>query len=176
MNIEDCRKRVAIPREVYRKKYYQQNKERIKEYFQRPEVKKKQKEYYKEHQKKYYQKLEVKERLREYQKNKRKINKSFYIACLLRNALKQSFKSYSTTVKQYSSKKYGIDWTAIIEHLKPFPKDIENYHVDHIIPLSRFDFNNAKHIKIAFAPENHQWLIKEENLWKHNKLIMPHTS
>ena len=81
---------------------------------------------------------------------------------------------YSITGKQYTSVKYGINFTEIIEHLKPFPKDIKNYQIDHIIPLSLFDFNNPVHIKKAFAPSNHQWLTKIENISKGNKLIMPH--
>ena len=74
--------------------------------------------------------------------------------------------------KQKLSKEYGINFTAIIEYLRPFPKDIENYEIDHIIPLSWFDFNNPKEIKWAFSPENHQWLTKEENRKKNNKYIL----
>jgi hypothetical protein len=55
---------------------------------------------------------------------------------------------------------------AIIKHLTPFPKDRENYHIDHIKPLCSFDFNDPEQIKEAFAPENHQWLTIEENLKK----------
>ena len=71
-----------------------------------------------------------------------------------------------------SSKKYGIDYKEIIEHLKPFPEDLSKYHIDHIIPLCSFRFINEddsinfEEIKKAFAPENHQWLLKEENLRK----------
>ncbi len=81
--------------------------------------------------------------------------------------------SYSIKGKIKQSCEYGINYQAIIEHLKPFPKDIENYHIDHIIPLSLFDFNKSEHIKIAFKPENHQWLTIKENLEKHNRLLMP---
>ena len=71
-----------------------------------------------------------------------------------------------------SLKKYGVDMDAIIKHLTPFPKDIENYHIDHIQPLSSFKFiekdgsTNLEQIKIALAPENHQWLTAEENMKK----------
>jgi len=80
---------------------------------------------------------------------------------------------YSTKGKEISSNKYGINFLAIIEHLKPFPKDIENYHKDHIIPASWFDHNNLKEIKWCWSPENFQWLRKELNLWKHDKFILP---
>ena len=70
-----------------------------------------------------------------------------------------------------SSRKYGINYKAIIEHLKPFPKDIENYEVDHVVPLSWFDFNNLEEIKWAWAPENHQWLTIEENRNKSDRFM-----
>ena len=80
-------------------------------------------------------------------------------------------KQYSKTGKVTSASKYGINYKKIIEYLKPFPKDIENYEVDHIIPLSWFDFNNPKEIKWAFAPENHQWLLEEKNGSKGNRFM-----
>jgi hypothetical protein len=49
-----------------------------------------------------------------------------------------------------------IDFDAIANSLGPSPGI--NYDIDHIIPVSLFDFNNPDHIKIAFAPENHRWL------------------
>ena len=67
---------------------------------------------------------------------------------------------------------YGINYKAIIEHLKPFPKNRHLYHIDHIRPLCSFNFinkdgtQNLEEIKKAFVPENHQWLLTEENLSK----------
>ena len=70
-----------------------------------------------------------------------------------------------------TSRQYGINYKKIIENLKPFPKDSENYEVDHIVPLSWFDFNNPEEIRWAFAPENHQWMKKEDNRKKSDKYI-----
>ena len=64
------------------------------------------------------------------------------------------------------SKKYGINYKAIIEHLKPFPENISEFHIDHIKPLCSFNLEDPEEIKIAFAPENHQWLTIQENLSK----------
>jgi hypothetical protein len=72
----------------------------------------------------------------------------------------------SKTGKIKKSKEYGIDYGAIIEHLGPCPGKREDYHIDHIFPLSAFDFNNLEHIKLACAPENHQWLLAINNLRK----------
>ncbi len=110
---------------------------------------------------------------RDYMKKRRRKDYNFYISTNLRVAFYQALKKYSTTGKICSSKKYGVDYKAIIEHLKPFPKDIQNYHVDHIVPLSMWDLNNPENIKKAFAPENLQWLTIHQNIWKNNRLVVP---
>ncbi len=155
----------------YNKEYSQKNKGRIKErikewyekYYQRPKVKERMKEY--------NSRPKVKEKKNDIRRKRRKIDLNYRIKTNLRSLLTTAFKNYSKNGKQYTSKKYGINFTKIIEHMKPFPKDIENYHIDHIIPLSWFDFNNSKEIKWAFAPENHQWLKAEENIIKGNRKI-----
>jgi hypothetical protein len=97
---------------------------------------------------------------------------SFRIQFLLRNRLRNALKKYTKTGKVMPSKKYGVDYQAIIENLKPFPEDLSKYHIDHIKPLCSFRFvnedgsTNLEEIKKAFAPENHQWLTIEENLKK----------
>ena len=107
-------------------------------------------------------------------KTSNEIDFPFRLAKNLRTLFINTLRTYLVTGKIKPSCEYGIDYKAIIEHLKPFPKDIENYHIDHIIPLSLFDFNNPQQIKIAFAPTNHQWLTIKENLEKGNRLVMPH--
>ena len=103
--------------------------------------------------------------------NRYNSNKEIKIKHNLRVSLSTAFKKYSTTGKIVTSKKYGINYKAIIKHLKPFPKDISKYHIDHIKPLCSFDFNNPEDIKLAFAPENHQWLLVEDNLKKGSKIL-----
>lgn len=86
------------------------------------------------------------------------------IIVLLRNRLKTAFKQYSENGKIKKSKEYDIDYQKIFEHLGKKPGN--NYHIDHIFPLSAFNFDNAMHIRAAFAPENHQWLLAKNNLSK----------
>lgn len=56
----------------------------------------------------------------------------------------------------------------------------ENYgkrwHVDHIIPCSRFDLMNPEHQKICFHYRNLQPLSVRENLAKHNLITEPQIS
>ncbi len=92
------------------------------------------------------------------------------LICRLRCRLSASFKSYSKTGKIKPVDKYGINYNAIIEHLKPFPKERWRYHIDHIIPLWSFDFDDPEQIKKAFSPSNHQWLLAEINLSKGGKI------
>lgn len=79
----------------------------------------------------------------------------------LRSRLTQAFKSYAKNGKVKPAKDYGIDYQAIIEHLGPRPSD--KHVVDHIVPLKAFNFDLRTHVKAAFAPENHQWLLPKKN-------------
>lgn len=64
------------------------------------------------------------------------------------------------------SKRYGIDWQKVLDHLGPCPGDLRDWHVDHIRPVCSFDLLDDDQVRLAFAPENHQWLPREENLRK----------
>lgn len=89
----------------------------------------------------------------------------------LRSRLRHAFRQYSTTGKVWSCKQYGIDFNAIIKHLGPCPGKREDYHIDHIIPCIKFNHNDIQQIKQCWAPENFQWLTKEENLSKGGKYV-----
>ncbi|MFA5240631.1 MAG: hypothetical protein WC476_13125 [Phycisphaerae bacterium] len=83
----------------------------------------------------------------------------------LRTALRDAIKNNRIS-KRLESR--GIDTLAIKKHLGERPS--KDHHIDHIIPLSAFDLNNPEEIKLAFAPENHQWLesatnFRKTNLW-----------
>ncbi len=124
------------------------------------------------HNKEHRQKPEVKKKRNISIKCRKKNDQDYYITLLMRTGLYKSLNHYSKTGKIQSASKYGINYKKIIEHLKPFPKNINKYHVDHIIPLNYFNFNNKEEIKWAWAPENLQWLRKELNLWKGNRFIL----
>ena len=109
-------------------------------------------------------------RLIKYNKFRRRTNGLVAIRERLRTRLRHALNHYSKTGKIRKSKKYGIDYEAIINHLKPFPEDLNKFQIDHIKPISSFDFNDLNQVKEAFAPKNHQWLTSEENQKKSNKL------
>ena len=97
------------------------------------------------------------------------------MSCRLRMSLNHAFKKYTKTGKIMPSKKYGVDYKEIIEHLKPFPEDLSNYEIHHIRPLHTFNFTNKdgstdlKEVSKAFAPENHKLFTKEEHKEIHNQ-------
>jgi len=114
---------------------------------------------------------ELNEKRKKEYKLLRKTNPQFRMRSYLRTRLWIALNNYTKTGKIMSSKKYGINYQAIIEHLKPFPKDLSKYHIDHIRPLCSFDLTNPEEIKKAFSPENHQLLLAKENLSKGKKMI-----
>lgn len=146
----------------YAQKWREEHPERIKAYGESE----KGKEYKQQYNKEYYQTNKERLRLknREYRKRRAAADSSFRTKLLLRNLLFYAFRKYSTMGKIMSSRKYGIDYRAIVEHLGPCPA--LGFHIDHIIPLSVFDFDNPTHVRAAFAPENHQWLPAHDNLSK----------
>jgi len=93
----------------------------------------------------------------------------------VRGNFKRCFRQFVKSGKVMSSKQYGFDSAAIIEYLKPFPLDIENYEVHHIIQLHTFKFLNEdgtinlEEVAKAFAPENHMLVTIEEHREIHSK-------
>lgn len=154
---------------AYHKIYRQKNKAKIKKYFEENKDK------LDKYQKDYHKKPEVRKRKRDYLKNKKRVDLSYKISCALRTRFIEVLKKYTSTGKIMPSEKYGVDYEAIIEHLKPFPKNIENYEIHHIQPLFTFKFVNAdgspnlEAIKEAFKPENHKWVTKEEHYELHKE-------
>ena len=152
------------------------------EYSERPEVKVRRKEYIKE----YERKLEVKERRKqlkkkpirkesikkykkEYMQKRKQQDTEFAIRERLRTRLRHAIIYYIKNNKYKINKEELVDYKAIIESLKPFPKDISSYHIDHIKPLCSFDLTKEEQIKEAFAPKNHQWLLAKDNIIKGGK-------
>lgn len=97
-------------------------------------------------------------------------NDNFALVERIRGRVRRAFSYYSNRGKYLKSREFGIDYKAIIEHIGPCPGNREDYHVDHVIPLNHFDFSDPEQIRKAFAPENHQWLLANDNLKKGCKM------
>ncbi len=182
-------------RSVYNKEYYRKHKDRLlaaanQRYAENQEqilekrrafvasnlekIRAQQRAYYEEHRdecrsrcKRYYE--EHKDEVRTYKREwmrKRLADPQFRTISRLRRNLLRAFKQFSENGKCGTSRKYGIDYKAIFDRLGPCPGDPAAYHIDHIIPLSLFNFDDPEEVKQAFAPANHQWLLAEDNLSK----------
>lgn len=96
--------------------------------------------------------------------------------------LKQNVKSYihiqlknRHLIKSKSTLKYvGCDIGFLYRYLCYTCNQYgnENYHIDHVIPLSLFDLNQESDIQIAFHWTNLQVLPKKENLKKYNNFSL----
>lgn len=111
----------------------------------------------------YFKRPEIKARMRERARTLRRIDPNFAVAERLRRSLRHALDNYTQKGKVMSSKKYWLDIKELIERLKPFPANMKDYEIDHIIPLHTFNLNDTKEIKKAFSPENLRWLTKYEN-------------
>lgn len=172
-------------REEYNKAYRSkpENRGKLKEwrekYLQKPEIKEKNRilavTRYRERRRKYWEEYgkrpEVRSRINEKDRMRRKIDEKYAIIDRLRRSLNHAMTKYSKTGKIMSSKKYGIDWEKVINSLEPFPENLKNFEIDHIIPLHTFNLTNFKEVKRAFSPSNLQWLTIKENRKKSGKII-----
>lgn len=154
---------------IKNKEYKTNNKEKIRihdlEYYRNNKDKKALKD--KRHYEKYKKEINIKNR--EYMKERRKNDQEYNMKCRLRKAFNLAINKHSKTGKIQNSKKYGINFEEIINHLGPCPGNREDYHIDHIFPISAFNHNDQIEIKACWNPGNLQWLIKHENLKKNNK-------
>lgn len=100
----------------------------------------------------------------------RKYYKENTVKIKLRTRLYKAMKMFSETGKTRKSDEYGINYEEIIKHLGKCPGSQKDWHIDHIRPLSSFDFNDTSQIRLAFSPENHQWLPALKNLSKGKKI------
>ncbi|GBE20168.1 MAG TPA: hypothetical protein ENG87_00075 [Candidatus Pacearchaeota archaeon] len=130
---------------------------------------------YRERRRKYWKEYgkrpEVRARINERDRIRRKIDKQYAVADRLRRSFNHALLKYSKRGKIMNSIKYGINWKETINGLKPFPENLKNFEIDHLLPLRSFNLNDSEQIKKAFSPENLQWLTKEENRRKSSKIL-----
>lgn len=103
---------------------------------------------------------------RKYVNKRRATDEKFAVQQRLRSRLHHTFYAYSTAGKVRTADEYGIAYKAIIDYVGPCPGPRDEWHLDHIRPLSSFDWDDVATPKKAFAPENHQWLPVKDNLSK----------
>lgn len=99
-----------------------------------------------------------------YKKYRRNHDELFRIKETLGSRLRSAFKGAKN-----ASKTYGISYQEIYDFLGPCPGVRSEWEIDHIFPLSAFNFKDSFEIWAAFHPTNHQWLRSEKNNKKRAK-------
>jgi hypothetical protein len=165
-----------------KRKYRKENSEKIKEQNRALHIKHKDKR--NEAASKYYK--ENKEKILKYRSEYKKDNKGRCLIMKIKNhkrrmildpeyALKSvvranvnSYFKRKGVKKSKRCSKYGINFKEIYDYIGPRPEGLE---LDHIIPMSLFDFNIEEHVRLAYSKENLRWTTKQENNQKKAKLI-----
>ncbi|MBT4942376.1 MAG: hypothetical protein HON29_05055 [Candidatus Magasanikbacteria bacterium] len=106
----------------------------------------------------------------------------FLLKQRLRTQLWNTLNRYTKHGKVQSSFEYGVDYCAIIASLELEAQHVHGksiaelrrlgYHVDHIIPVSAYDLEDADEVARAYNPQNLRWLPGVENIAKSAKLIL----
>jgi len=171
----------------YSKEYYLENKDKIREYYlkNKEKIKKQKRESYlknhekrKERMKEYYLKNKkiIIEHHGEYEKNRRKTDPKFRLVSNIRGAISRSL--HGSKNGRHWEDLVGYTLNDLKAHLEKQFTDGMNWanygewHIDHIIPLSRWNFTKPEHVafKKCWALDNLQPLWAEENLSKNARL------
>jgi len=139
----------------YFRNYYLKNKERLSE---------KNKEYRNKNRNK------INKQKTEYLKKLYSKDKNYNLICRMRRQFYNRFKKKHNVFREKET--FGIEWNKVLESLSPIPKNIEDFHIDHIIPLRHFNFYhldgslNSIEIKKAWSPANLKIIDSKTNLEK----------
>lgn len=90
----------------------------------------------------------------------------------LRKKLDQMFRRGQIGSKIYKDPRYGSifsHWAAQSKLIPAKPTE-GNWHLDHIIPVSWFDFNDINQLKLCWCHHNLRWLAGEENTKRGNRM------
>lgn len=160
------------------KRYYEKNKEKIKDYYKGyfEENKEKILEYHKNWRSSNKDYSEYK---KNYNKKLKKESPQYKISSNLRTSLWESLKERNIKKSENTFKLLGYSLNDLIVHLENLFHDgmsWENYgewHLDHIIPISKFNFSTTKcqDFLECWSLQNLQPLWKKDNLSKNNRII-----
>ena len=116
----------------------------------------------------YYSTAPAKKKKNKRNRKRNKTDVAYNIQKRVRSNFRDNLKRFIITKKKPINK-YGIDIQSIVEHLGKPTGNIDNYHIDHIFPVTAFDFTDPLHIRICYHPTNLRWLDASENIKKGNR-------
>jgi hypothetical protein len=88
-------------------------------------------------------------------------------SCLKRNKNKHTHEYLGCMISEY------IKWILFNKSNFTLDNHGQVWHIDHVIPLSKFDLKNEQEIMMAFNWRNTMPLLAKENLSKNNKIVKP---
>jgi len=155
----------------YYREYYKNNKKKFLGYIKKYQQSEKGQEKIKEYRKTYNALPEIRKKRRVKDREKYHKNPTIKIYKTINKQIKDCIKRYirdgelklTNSTHNFYSIVYGINLYDLIDYLKPFPKDIENYELDHIIPIREFDLTDRDQIKKAYKKTNLQLLTSIAN-------------
>lgn len=164
------------------KEYYLNNKESVLKYHSerykqhREEIIKKQAKYREENKEAISNRIKIRYRANivknrldrnRYLKHLRTTNENYRISISLRGSLKKALRQQSI-VKDFRSGVSASKARDILKHIGPMPE--KGYHLDHIIPISKFNLRLATHREMANSKFNLRWLPATDNLVKNDTI------
>lgn len=114
-------------------------------------------------------------RQNKYQNKRRKIDNNFKLKCYLRNRINAAIKGKNKSLKTLELLGCSVDelWNYLESKFQP-GMTRENYgkwHIDHIKPCARFDFNDPKQQLECFHYTNLQPLWAIDNIKKSDNIV-----
>jgi len=175
---EKNKESIAIQKKEYNLKNKEKKREKSKEYNERTGYQKKyreeNKDYLSQSNKEY--RIKNKDKLNQKQRDKYNNDLDYKLYQTIRNLFRIKFKEKNIKKENKFFIYTGISFKEYFEHLQKDPLwneyDSKNkkIHIDHIIPISIYNFLNEEDIKKCWNPKNLRLLPYKENLTKNNKI------
>jgi hypothetical protein len=165
---KDCRKKYTI---AYNQKYWIDNKEDLsfKNKTYRENNLDKCKATCREYQTK--NKKELLEKHLTYLGNRKKLDESFRLKCNIKRRILIALQNQSCSKKDSTFKMTGLSGKELYNYFLSKNYNSTIHHIDHIVPLSRFDLKKENHQMVAFYYLNMQPLTPAENFKKNDFLL-----
>ena len=148
------------------RKYYEKNREAYKERDRKYYEKNREAE--KEKKRKYYQenKRAIKARHKKYNKERYANDPEYRTSCLLRKQTRRLGDFKNTTTLELVGCSPKEFW---LMNGTPSIEELQDLHIDHVVPMSWFNLSNEDHVKVCNHYLNLQYLSSADNLEKNDK-------
>jgi len=165
-----CRGCLQKQQRAYNQKYWEKNKSILTE--KNKQCREINKNKYKKTRREYYEnnKEKLNEKNLEYLKKRKTEDESFKLKCNIKRRMLIALQKQSASKSDTTFNLSGMTGGELYLYLKSLGYNSEIHHIDHIIPLAKFDLTNTEHQQVAFYYLNLQPLTVKENHLKKDLL------